>query len=162
MMKMEGVRMKILPYADTVIIPIEKFTQYALSADEDKAVAFHRALGYTVKNAETLIGEIKKNLSEFYADELPDLGYGKRYQVIMALKGVNGKTANVLTGWINDSSTHEMRLTTAFVTNKSQNERMYRQNEKNQLVSKNQAARRARWTGHGCAWRRCGLSCGHI
>jgi len=38
-----------------------------------------------------------------------------QYEVIMEITGANGKIAKVLTGWIDDSSNGEMRLTTAHV-----------------------------------------------
>ena len=38
-----------------------------------------------------------------------------RYEVIMTLKGVNGKTANVLTAWIDDAEADEMRLISAYI-----------------------------------------------
>lgn len=37
------------------------------------------------------------------------------YQVIMEIEGLNGKTAKVLTAWIDDKITGEMRLTTVHI-----------------------------------------------
>ena len=44
-----------------------------------------------------------------------DVGFGMRYEVIMNLTGPNGRSANVLTGWIDDNNNGEMRLTTAHI-----------------------------------------------
>ena len=44
-----------------------------------------------------------------------DRGYGMTYEVIMDITGPNGKTAKVLTAWIDDRSKGEMRLTTVHV-----------------------------------------------
>jgi hypothetical protein len=44
--------------------------------------------------------------------------WGQRYQVIMKMAGHENKVANVLTGWIDDETNDEMRLTTIYVTKK--------------------------------------------
>jgi len=108
----------VLPKADKVVIPIEKFTKYALNHNRqaDKAVAFELALGYTSANANRLVDNIRKNLKNFPAVSKCNLkGYGDVYEVEMTLVGENGKTARVLTGWIDDSKTGQMRLTSAYV-----------------------------------------------
>lgn len=106
-----------LPKYQEVVIPKEKFTQYALNPDKDpnKAKAFQLALGYTLENADELIKQIYDKLPEYEAKEKPDNGWGKRYEVKMDLTGPNGKTAKVLTAWIEDKDTGEMRLTSAYV-----------------------------------------------
>lgn len=108
--------MKLPRYKDAVI-PKAKFTQYALNPDKDldKAMAFEKALGYTEGNADELISQIYDKISEYDAKEKPDKGWGKRYEVIMDITGPNGKTAKVLTAWIDDKNTGEMRLTSAYV-----------------------------------------------
>ena len=106
-----------MPRADEEVIPIEKFTRYALDPekDADKAIAFDHALGYNKNNVSKLIEQIYGNLSKFPAKEKSDLGYGMRYEVVMDIVGANGKTAKVLTEWIDDVSNGEMRLTTVHV-----------------------------------------------
>ena len=108
--------MKLPRYEDSVI-PKAKFTEYALnpSKDPDKAKAFKLALGYTVENADHLIEQIRSNLPLYKAVEKGDRGYGMTYEVIMDITGPNGKTAKVLTAWIDDQSKGEMRLTTVHV-----------------------------------------------
>jgi len=100
-----------------VIIPVEKFTKYALNPakDLDKSVAFERALGYNSGNIEKLIENIQVNLAKFPAKHKGNKGFGDIYEVILDLVGENGKTAKVLTGWIDDDSTGDMRLTTVYV-----------------------------------------------
>jgi len=110
--------MNTLPKADNVVIPIEKFTMYALnySRQEDKALAFELALGYTTANAQNLIDNIRMNLTKFPAILKGNIkGYGDVYEVEMVLTGENRKTAKVLTGWIDDSSTGQMCLTSAYI-----------------------------------------------
>lgn len=106
-----------LPRYKDVVIPKAKFTQYALNPDKDpdKAKAFEKALGYTVDNADELIEQINEKLSEYEAVEKGDRGWGMAYEVIMDISGPNGKTAKVLTGWIDDKNNGEMRLTTVHI-----------------------------------------------
>ena len=106
-----------LPKYENAVIPKEKFTQYALNPekDPDKAKAFEKALGYTSDKAEELIGQIYNKLPGCEAKEKSDNGWGKRYEIIMDITGPNGKTAKVLTAWIDDKNTGEMRLTSAYV-----------------------------------------------
>ncbi len=106
-----------LPRHKEVIIPLEKFTKYALSesADKDKAIAFELALGYNINNVDKLITNIRDNLDKFPAKPKGNKGFGLLYEVVMLLMGENGKSAKVLTGWIDDSGTGEMRLVTAHI-----------------------------------------------
>lgn len=106
-----------LPRYKNAVIPKAKFTQYALNPDKDpdKARAFEKALGYTMDNADELISQIYSKIPEYNAKEKPDNGWGKRYEVIMDIAGPNGKTAKVLTAWIDDKNTGEMRLTSVYV-----------------------------------------------
>ena len=109
--------METLPNAENAVIPIEKFTQYALNPEKqrDKVAAFMRALGYNMNNCQKLIDNIKHNLKNYPATPKPDLGYGPRYEVIMSLLGENNKRAKVLTAWIVDSTTNKTRLISAYV-----------------------------------------------
>ena len=112
--------MDILPNADKAVIPIQKFTKYALDPlkEPNKAIAFAKALGYNKNNAVELVSNILKNLPLFKAAEKGDKGFGMQYEVILNLLGANNKYANVLTGWIVDNQTKETRLTSAYVTKK--------------------------------------------
>jgi len=109
--------MNTLPRAKEAVIPIEKFTKYALNpaADNDKTVAFDRALGYNLHNAHCLVENIRANLTNFPAIDKEDTIFGKRYEVSMNLVGENGRSAKVLTAWIDDIDNGEMRLVTAYV-----------------------------------------------
>lgn len=106
-----------LPRHQEAVIPKEKFTQYALNPDKDpdKANAFKSALGYTTNNVDELIKQIYDKLPEYDAKEKPDNGWGKRYEVKMDITGANEKTAKVLTAWIDDKNTGEIRLTSVYV-----------------------------------------------
>ena len=108
----------LLPQYRKAIIPKEKFTKYALNLEgkgKDKAIAFDKALGYNMGNADELIANIHKNLSRFPAKMRPETQYGQPFEVSMKLTGPNGKTAKVKTGWMVDKGKAEPRLVTAFV-----------------------------------------------
>lgn len=112
----KGIIIKLPRYQEAVI-PKEKFTQYALNPDKDldKARAFKNALGYDLDNANDLIEQINAKLPEYEAVSKGDRGWGMTYEVIMDITGPNGKTAKVLTAWIDDKNNGEMRLTTVHV-----------------------------------------------
>lgn len=109
--------MSVLPNVNSLVIPIEKFTEYALNPQKqkDKAEAFKKALGYDLENYQKLIDNIKSNIAKYKAIPKPNIGYGERYQVIMDLTGENGKTAKVLTAWIINNN--ETRLTSVYIDN---------------------------------------------
>ncbi len=103
-----------------VNIPVEKFTEYALDPEKqpDKARAFREALGYTKANYRDLISNIERNLDKKHMVFKENNGYGDIFEYVMRLKGANSKEANVCTGWIVENGQKELRLTTAYVTNK--------------------------------------------
>ncbi|MFR8033422.1 MAG: phage minor capsid protein [Lachnospiraceae bacterium] len=106
-----------LPRYQEAVIPRAKFTEYALNPlkDANKAEAFRKALGYTLDNVDALIEQINQKLPEYDAVEKGDRGWGMTYEVVMDITGPNGKTAKVLTAWIDDKNSGEMRLTTIHV-----------------------------------------------
>jgi len=112
--------MNLLPKHEDAIIPLEKFTQYALDEDKspDKAIAFRNALGYIPCNADSLIASIRHNLPYCEAKPNGNNGFGMRYEVVMNLQGPNGKNANVVNAWIIENGAICPRLTSAYVTNK--------------------------------------------
>jgi len=107
----------ILPRADKAVIPVDKIINYALNpmGDKNKAIAFEKALGYNVSNADKLINQIYDNINKYPAILKNTDEYGTRYEIIMDITGVNGKTAKVLTGWIDDHKKSETRLITIHV-----------------------------------------------
>ena len=109
--------MNILPRHEKAVIPIEKFTKYALEPKNSKGkyAAFETALGYNLENYQKLIDNIKSNINNFPAVKHPDKGHGTRYSVEMELMGENGKVARVITAWIDDNKTGDMRLISAYI-----------------------------------------------
>lgn len=97
-------------------MPKEKFIEYSLNPDKapDKARAFKDALGYTMSNYEDLMENINEHIDESKFVEKGDNGHGMLYEYIVRIKGPNGKSANVLTAWIQDGD--EKRLVSVYVT----------------------------------------------
>ena len=97
-------------------LPMGKFTQYALNPEKqlDKAYAFKSALGYDLSNVDGLIDNILERVDVSKFVSKGDGGYGKKYEYVISLKGPNGRTANVLTAWIEEDG--KLRMTTVYVT----------------------------------------------
>ena len=98
-------------------IPMAKLTRYALNPDKDinKARAFKRALGYDLSNVDDLVENVQKHINDVKPVKKPGKGYGDLFEIAMELRGPNGKTASVLTGWIIDKNNGEVRMTTIHV-----------------------------------------------
>ncbi|HHY74043.1 MAG TPA: minor capsid protein [Bacillus bacterium] len=100
----------------------DKLVKYALNKEhpkgKDKAIAFEKALGYTVENYQDLIDNVMNNLGKYPAKYKSSSKYGESYEVLMNLTGPNSKNANVITGWLFNKETNEAKLTTIYVTNK--------------------------------------------
>lgn len=98
-------------------IPVAKITKYVLNPEKSqgKDKAFKSALGYDLSNAMKLIENVEQNINKGVITERPQTKYGKPIQIALKLTGANGKTANVITGWIADAETNEVRLTSIYV-----------------------------------------------
>lgn len=109
----------LLPNFRKAVLPVEKFTRYALNPDhpsgKDKAIAFQKALGYNINNADELISNIYKSLSRYPAKIKAETPYGQPFEVVMRLEGPNGKTARVKTGWIILKGEKIPKLTSAYI-----------------------------------------------
>lgn len=100
-------------------MPEGKFTQYSLNPakEPNKARVFKDTLGYTLDNWQDLRENISQHYDKSKLVEKGDNGYGMRYEQVMRLKGPNGKSANVLTAWIEDADADDgIRLTSVYVT----------------------------------------------
>ena len=106
-------------------IPESKFLDYALDMEKqpDKARAFRDALGYTKENYKDLIENIRANVDEEALVFKASNRHGKLYEYVTPLKGPNGKSANVCTGWIIENGKTEPRLTSVYVTKKEATKR---------------------------------------
>ena len=100
----------------------KKLVNYCLdtthSIGKHKAVVFQSALGYNISNAGALERQIEKGLRVYRGIPLGDSSYGYRYNVVMLVKGANGKTQPVVTSWIYDKGYDTPRMVTAYVSEK--------------------------------------------
>ena len=86
--------------------------------DANKAAAFKQALGYTASNCTGLIDQIRQQSDIDKCTNKGNNGFGDLYEQVMEITGINGKTANVCTGWIMELGSTRLRLTSAYVTKK--------------------------------------------
>ena len=80
-----------------------------------KQVAKMANVMYDIGSEDDLIGRIREGLGRFPAKQKGDNGYGMRYEVRMEIEGRNSRTAKIITAWIDDNKTKEMRLVSAYV-----------------------------------------------
>lgn len=108
-----------LPNYQKAVVDIKKLTDYALNPEHpvggNKARVFKSALGYTKSNAEQLRTTIIKQLPKFEAVAGKLDQYGQRYTVDMMIKGPNGNSAMVRTGWIIKTGESAPNMVTLFV-----------------------------------------------
>lgn len=94
----------VIPNFENRVIDDRKLYAYALNEshifNEGKAVGFNSILGYNQDNWEELKINLEKNLANSHANKRKKDQHGERYEVITAMTGPSGKTANVLTGWV--------------------------------------------------------------
>lgn len=107
-----------LPNYQKAVIPSDKLERYALNpthekGGKDKATVFKSALGFDQSNWQALLQAIIDELPYSEAALAHSDEYGQRYTVIMKIKGPNGNTSEVLTGWIFKRGTDYASLTTA-------------------------------------------------
>lgn len=97
-----------------------KFTNYALDITHEvgghKALVFKQVLGFTPDNADELIKQVleKIDVTQFVKKDTNKFGV-KYEQILKDVKGVTGRTANIVTGWLYDESTKKYRLTSIYV-----------------------------------------------
>jgi hypothetical protein len=112
-------RMAPLPNAHRAIIGPEKLRDYVLSPDHDhgkhKARVFQSALGIDRDSWEYLREQIATRVVATEVTEIRAGRYGMRYSVPMLIDGINGRTHEVMTGWIIEQEGAPPRLATAYV-----------------------------------------------
>src|SRR5437868_6618239 len=105
-----------IPNYQQAVIPRDKLERYALNPDHDpgkhKARVFRSALGFEQNDWEVLCQRILAELPFHAAGFKGKTPYGERYQVILPIAGLNGKTKDVLTAWIVETGSDLPKLTT--------------------------------------------------
>jgi len=98
-----------------VEIAIEKVTEYLLKKrdDSDKSQYLSMA-GYTIDNSPQLIEDLKAQMLVHDAILIDSNIYGDKYQIRGILKGPNGKKLDVISVWMNESTTGQWKFITLF------------------------------------------------
>lgn len=103
---------------DNAVVDERKFTEYALNPEKqpDKARAFKSALGFDLNNYDILEKNIREGFDRNMLVEKGDNEQGRKYELIYEMTGVNGKTAKVLTSWLDDiNDQKDFHLTSLYV-----------------------------------------------
>ena len=107
-----------LPNADQAVVPLEKFTEYALNPDHPsgrhKARVFQAALGLTQEDAAFLQATVQVIALTHEANPEEPTVYGERYVIDFELTTDRG-SATVRTAWMVRRSEDFPRLTTCYV-----------------------------------------------
>jgi hypothetical protein len=107
-----------LPNGENALVDIEKLIEYCLSPQhprgKHKARVFMSACGIGADYAEPLRQQLLEAAAKGQATELPEIGYGRRYNVEWNIAGPHG-TALIRTAWIIRPEEDFPRFVSAFV-----------------------------------------------
>ena len=100
--------------ADTIIAP-NKLTQYLLRLRvEDDKSQFLELAGYTLTDANRLLRDIREQVLPLDAEFHEETEYGPKYRIRGTLTGPNGRVLHVLTIWLKESATNQVKFVTLF------------------------------------------------
>ena len=98
--------------ANTVIAP-RKFNQYLLRLrQEDDKSQFLALAGYSLANADQLMGDIREQILPLEAELFDNTEYGPKYRIRGTLTGPNGRVLRVLTIWMKENATNQTKFVT--------------------------------------------------
>ena len=107
-----------LPNGDQAVVPLEKFTEYALNpqhpSGRHKARVFQAALGLTLEDAAILQETVRRIASTHEATTQQPTPYGERYVIDFELTTDSG-SATVRSAWIIRHSDGLPWLTSCYV-----------------------------------------------
>lgn len=107
-----------LPNGDRAVVPLEKFTEYALNPEhpsgQHKTQVFKAALGLTLEDAAFLQKIVKAIASTHDATPQEPTAYGDRYVIDFTLTTDSG-TATVRSAWMVRKDEDFPRLTSCYV-----------------------------------------------
>jgi hypothetical protein len=110
--------MSKLPNGDRAVVPLEKFTEYALNpthpTGRHKARVFRAALGLTLDDAEFLRKTVQSVAETHDAVAEEPTAFGERYVIDFELTTDDG-TAKVRSAWMVRKDEDFPRLTTCYV-----------------------------------------------
>ena len=109
-----------MPNAKAAVTPREKFINYSLNPDnpnaKGKAEAYEKGLGYTRKNADSLISQVHDYVTSGNKPyEVSQSEYGTKYKFRIPVTGPNGKTKNVIAVYQIDSGQNVPRMITNYL-----------------------------------------------
>lgn len=107
-----------LPNGDQAIVPLEKFTEYALNpahpTGRHKARVFHAVLGLTLDDAEFLQATVQRIAAIHEAVSQESTAYGERYVIDFELTTDSG-SGIIRTAWLIRTTEAIPRLTSCYV-----------------------------------------------
>ncbi len=113
---------ELLPKHDQAVIADSKLSGYALNMEhpvgKNKAIVFEKVLGYNINNKDILIERVRIGLAKYRAKARKPTQYGRPFEVVMLVEGVNGRFAPVKTAWQIDAGTDFPRLVSIYVDEK--------------------------------------------
>ena len=100
--------------ANTIIAP-NKLTQYLLRLRvEDDKSQFLELAGYTLADADRLLRDIREQVLPLDAEFHEATEYGQKYRIRGTLTGPNGRVLRVLTIWMKENATNQVKFVTLF------------------------------------------------
>lgn len=103
---------------ESATIDDNKFVKYSLDSEKqpDKARAFKEALGFEKSNYQLLKKQIIEKFDRNKLKYRGEVEQGSLYYLIYEIQGVNGKTAKVMTSWIDDiNDKMDFHMTSVYV-----------------------------------------------
>src|SRR6266508_3118244 len=105
-----------LPIADRAVIPREKLQGYLLNPRHEigrhKARVFAAALGIHRDDWEYLRDRIQEGILVAAVDTVRDTQWGRVFEAILPVTGLNGQTRRVMTVWLVASAAESPRFVT--------------------------------------------------
>jgi hypothetical protein len=107
-----------LPRADRAVVPREKLEDYLLNPEHEvgrhKARVFASALGIRQSDWEYLRDQLQAGVVDAPSSSLRGTPWGRLYEVVLAVDGLNDQTRRVMTAWF-VAGDEPPRLVTAYV-----------------------------------------------
>ncbi|MBI4658110.1 MAG: hypothetical protein HY735_04535 [Verrucomicrobia bacterium] len=95
------------------IIAQRKLDEYLLRLrNEDDKSGFLALAGYTVENADRLLRDLRQQLLPLDAELFDQTEYGAKYRIRGTLTGPHGRVLRVLSIWMKEDATGEMKFVT--------------------------------------------------
>ena len=109
----------VLPGADRVVVPREKLEGYLLNPEHEvgrhKARVFAAALGIGRGDWEYLRDRIKAAIVDAPVASVRETAWGRLYEAVVPVEGLNGETGRVMTVWLVESEGEPPRFVTGYV-----------------------------------------------